>query len=119
MYVGFGCVGSGTRCNESVAMVKERARKRRLNRGFWFLRRRGRRLTSGGGLRGAMAGQWPGLLEGGGGEEEEEEEREASFAMKLAVRRISSNLQWLSSTGGREGKAQIVMRPRSFYSPSS
>ena len=36
MYVVFGCVGSGTRCNESVAMVNERARKRRLNKGFWF-----------------------------------------------------------------------------------
>ena len=46
-----------------------------------------------------MAGQWPGLLEGEG---EEEEGRKNSFAMKLAARRISSNLQWLSSTGGRE-----------------
>ena len=28
MYLDCGCVGSGTRCNESVAMVNERARKR-------------------------------------------------------------------------------------------
>lgn len=36
----------------------ERACKeeRRLNRGFWFLRRRGRRLTSGGGLLGEWLG---------------------------------------------------------------
>jgi hypothetical protein len=35
-------------------------------------------------------------------EEKKKEGREDSFAMKLAARRISSNLQWLSSTGGRE-----------------